>query len=144
MKLRSFAFVFSFALIVATTKADDPLPSWNDTAPKEAIVAFVEKVTKVRLARFRSRGRTQSKQSEFSLATDYIEMKPGGDLLNRPRSRGRPSSSKLRRFSLEDENEGREGQDRLCKTQLRFFAPAACEGIVLLRTEKNAPILSSI
>jgi hypothetical protein len=25
---------------------DDPLPSWNDTAPKKAIVAFVEKVTK--------------------------------------------------------------------------------------------------
>jgi len=26
--------------------AGDPLPSWNDTAPKEAIVAFVERVTK--------------------------------------------------------------------------------------------------
>lgn len=26
--------------------ADDPLPSWNDTAPKKAIVAFVERVTK--------------------------------------------------------------------------------------------------
>src|SRR6185503_4273579 len=26
--------------------ADDALPSWNDTAPKKAIVAFVEKVTK--------------------------------------------------------------------------------------------------
>ena len=26
--------------------ADDPLPSWNDTAPKQAIVAFVERVTK--------------------------------------------------------------------------------------------------
>ena len=24
----------------------DPLPSWNDTAPKAAIVSFVEKVTK--------------------------------------------------------------------------------------------------
>jgi hypothetical protein len=24
----------------------DPLPSWNDTAPKKAIEAFVEKVTK--------------------------------------------------------------------------------------------------
>ena len=24
----------------------DPLPSWNDTAPKKAIIAFVEKVTK--------------------------------------------------------------------------------------------------
>jgi hypothetical protein len=25
--------------------AADPLPSWNDTVPKKAIVAFVEKVT---------------------------------------------------------------------------------------------------
>jgi hypothetical protein len=31
---------------VNTIKAQDPLPSWNDTAPKKAIVAFVEKVTK--------------------------------------------------------------------------------------------------
>src|SRR3974390_2868022 len=27
-------------------RAQDPLPSWNDTAPKKALVAFVEKVTK--------------------------------------------------------------------------------------------------
>ncbi len=27
-------------------RAADPLPSWNDTAPKKAIVAFVDKVTK--------------------------------------------------------------------------------------------------
>jgi len=31
---------------VTTLHAQDPLPSWNDTAPKKAIVAFVEKVTK--------------------------------------------------------------------------------------------------
>ena len=38
----------SVLLIAATSKAlaDDPLPSWNNTAPKKAIVAFVEKVTK--------------------------------------------------------------------------------------------------
>jgi phosphoserine phosphatase len=29
----------------ATAHASDPLPSWNDTAPKKAIIAFVEKVT---------------------------------------------------------------------------------------------------
>ena len=29
-----------------TLQAQDPLPSWNDTAPKQAIIAFVEKVTK--------------------------------------------------------------------------------------------------
>src|SRR5205085_1617767 len=28
-----------------TTQAQNPLPSWNDTAPKKAIIAFVEKVT---------------------------------------------------------------------------------------------------
>ena len=28
------------------TAADDPLPSWNDTAPRKAILAFVEKVTR--------------------------------------------------------------------------------------------------
>ena len=26
-------------------RADDPLPSWNDTDPKKAIVAFVDRVT---------------------------------------------------------------------------------------------------
>jgi hypothetical protein len=31
---------------LATARGQDPLPSWNDTAPKKAIVAFVEKVTK--------------------------------------------------------------------------------------------------
>ena len=30
----------------AIAQSADPLPSWNDTAPKKAIVAFVEKVTK--------------------------------------------------------------------------------------------------
>ena len=42
------AVLGSVLLIAATTKAlaDDPLPSWNNTAPKKAIVAFVEKVTK--------------------------------------------------------------------------------------------------
>jgi phosphoserine phosphatase len=31
---------------LTTLRAQDPLPSWNDTAPKKAIVAFVEKVTR--------------------------------------------------------------------------------------------------
>ena len=29
-----------------TSAADDPLPSWNDTDPKKAILAFVDRVTK--------------------------------------------------------------------------------------------------
>jgi phosphoglycolate phosphatase-like HAD superfamily hydrolase len=35
--------VFSIA---AASAAPDPLPSWNDTAPKESLIAFVERVTK--------------------------------------------------------------------------------------------------
>ena len=31
--------------LAQTVAAGDPLPSWNDTAPKEAIVAFVDRVT---------------------------------------------------------------------------------------------------
>ncbi len=33
-------------MFVTHARAADPLPSWNDTAPKQAIIAFVEKVTK--------------------------------------------------------------------------------------------------
>ena len=34
------------ALLISSARAGDPFPSWNDTAPKKAIVAFVEDVTK--------------------------------------------------------------------------------------------------
>jgi phosphoglycolate phosphatase-like HAD superfamily hydrolase len=43
------AALAAFAAILtglAAVKIADPLPSWNDTAPKKAIIAFVEKVTK--------------------------------------------------------------------------------------------------
>jgi phosphoglycolate phosphatase-like HAD superfamily hydrolase len=39
-------FVSKLFLAIGALQAQDPLPSWNDTAPKKAIVAFVEKVTK--------------------------------------------------------------------------------------------------
>ena len=41
-------FLLSLAALLpfSATKAADPLLSWNDTAPKKAVVAFVEKVTK--------------------------------------------------------------------------------------------------
>ncbi len=42
---RFFAAVF-LSLGVCLARAADPLPSWNDTAPKKAILAFVERVTK--------------------------------------------------------------------------------------------------
>jgi hypothetical protein len=40
------ALVGLAAITPTLARAADPLPSWNDTAPKRAIVAFVEKVTK--------------------------------------------------------------------------------------------------
>jgi phosphoserine phosphatase len=47
VKTRRLSLLFAFALVVFTVaaRAADPLPSWNDTASKKAIVAFVEKVT---------------------------------------------------------------------------------------------------
>jgi phosphoserine phosphatase len=39
-------FVSTLCLAFGTLHAQDPFPSWNDTAPKKAITAFVEKVTK--------------------------------------------------------------------------------------------------
>ena len=43
MKTRTLAFLA--ALLAAAACAADPLPSWNDTGPKRAIIAFVDKVT---------------------------------------------------------------------------------------------------
>ena len=45
------AKLISIALVILshaslTALAQDPLPSWNDTSPKKAIIAFVERVTK--------------------------------------------------------------------------------------------------
>jgi hypothetical protein len=40
------AFVYAAAFTPVIANAADPLPSWNDTAPKKAIIAFVEKVIK--------------------------------------------------------------------------------------------------
>jgi phosphoglycolate phosphatase-like HAD superfamily hydrolase len=40
----ALAAALAFTAVIA--RAADPLPSWNDTAPKKAIVTFVEKVTK--------------------------------------------------------------------------------------------------
>jgi hypothetical protein len=42
---RTFAFLATILGGLTTTQAQDSLPSWNDTAPKKAIIAFVEKVT---------------------------------------------------------------------------------------------------
>ena len=44
LRIAVVLFVVSWASTVCAQT--DPLPSWNDTAPKKAIVAFVERVTK--------------------------------------------------------------------------------------------------
>ncbi|QDT52739.1 haloacid dehalogenase-like hydrolase [Caulifigura coniformis] len=43
--LRSVALLTVLLCARHSTAADDPLPSWNDTARKKSIVAFVQKVT---------------------------------------------------------------------------------------------------
>jgi phosphoglycolate phosphatase-like HAD superfamily hydrolase len=48
MKLRILSVAAVLGLFSSATFAADPLPSWNDTAPKKAIVAFFEKVTNER------------------------------------------------------------------------------------------------
>ncbi|MFM2198775.1 MAG: hypothetical protein RLZZ505_2207 [Verrucomicrobiota bacterium] len=40
------AALYCATAFTTTICAADPLPSWNDTAPKQSIIAFVEKVTK--------------------------------------------------------------------------------------------------
>jgi len=43
---RTVAILGALAFTMTSARAANPLPSWNDTAPKQAIIAFVEKVTK--------------------------------------------------------------------------------------------------
>jgi hypothetical protein len=47
-ELSAFAALTAFPVVsaLAQTPAADPLPSWNDTATKNSIVTFVERVTK--------------------------------------------------------------------------------------------------
>ncbi len=46
MKHLSFKILLSLLLFTNVSVAADSLPSWNETAPKKAIVTFVERVTK--------------------------------------------------------------------------------------------------
>ena len=46
MNRRIAKFLLVPLLLANAAFAADPLPSWNDTAPKKAVVAFVERVTK--------------------------------------------------------------------------------------------------
>jgi phosphoserine phosphatase len=44
--MKTFLLTLLLAAFTDSLHAADPLPSWNDTAPKQAIIQFVEKVTK--------------------------------------------------------------------------------------------------
>jgi hypothetical protein len=74
------------AALVLPAVAQDPLPSWNDTAPKKAIVAFVEKVSKAgsadfippaeRIATFDNDGTLWAEQPiyiQFAFARDRVK-----------------------------------------------------------------------
>jgi phosphoserine phosphatase len=43
--MRTLALAFLALCSLTGARAADPLPSWNETAPKKAIIAFVQKVT---------------------------------------------------------------------------------------------------
>ena len=45
LRVRPSGTLCALAVLASTAAPADPLPSWNDTAPKKAIVAFVERVT---------------------------------------------------------------------------------------------------
>src|SRR4029434_2528977 len=46
MKTALMRVLCALLLLTNAAFAADPLPSWNDTAPKKAIIAFVDKVTR--------------------------------------------------------------------------------------------------
>jgi phosphoglycolate phosphatase-like HAD superfamily hydrolase len=89
MKGRTIKNLFAYSLFFAAITiayAQDPLPSWNDTAPKKAIVAFVERVTKEgspdfvkpeeRLATFDNDGTLWAEQPiyfQFAFAIDRVK-----------------------------------------------------------------------
>jgi len=79
--LASFLF-----LALGSLQAQDPLPSWNDTAPKKTIIAFVERVTKEgspefvrpeeRIATFDNDGTLWAEQPiyfQFAFAIDRVK-----------------------------------------------------------------------
>jgi len=80
-----FKSLLALLLLVNAAFAADPLPSWNDTGPKKAVVAFVERVTKEgapgfvpvaeRIATFDNDGTLWSEQPlyfEFIFALDRL------------------------------------------------------------------------
>jgi phosphoglycolate phosphatase-like HAD superfamily hydrolase len=95
---RQRAFAGVIAIVIAALSftaqpavAQDPLPSWNDTGPKKAIIAFVAKVTKEgtpdfvpvtqRIATFDNDGTLWAEQPlyfQFAFAIDRIKLLSAG------------------------------------------------------------------
>ena len=89
MKAKLICCALGFIVVCVASgsvRADDPLPSWNDTAPKKAIIAFVEKVTKEgspdfvraeeRIATFDNDGTLWAEQPiyfQFQVAIDRVK-----------------------------------------------------------------------
>jgi len=80
------ALVCTLAFTTTIARAADPLPSWNETEPKKAIVAFVERVTKEgssdfvpvpeRIATFDNDGTLWAEQPiyfQFAFAIDRVK-----------------------------------------------------------------------
>jgi phosphoserine phosphatase len=86
------SFVIAWLIVAAPqAAAQDPLPSWNDTAPKKAIIAFVDRVTKAgapdfvpvsqRIATFDNDGTLWVEQpiyTQFAFAIDRIKLLAAG------------------------------------------------------------------
>jgi phosphoglycolate phosphatase-like HAD superfamily hydrolase len=93
-RLAAFAFAWAFWFSIAAAApaaAQDPLPSWNDTAPKKAIIAFVARVTKAgtpdfvpvpqRIATFDNDGTLWAEQPiyfQFEFAFDRVKLLAAG------------------------------------------------------------------
>jgi len=84
--MKTSAVLLLTSVIASAGWAADPLPSWNDTASKKAITAFVEKVTKEgssdfvppneRIARFDNDGTLWAEQPlyfQFIFAIDRVK-----------------------------------------------------------------------
>jgi hypothetical protein len=66
----------------------DPLPSWNETPPKKAIIAFVEKVTKEGSPDFvpvPDRAAPSGHRSAACTKVQYLTLRPAVILPHRPR-----------------------------------------------------------
>ena len=105
-------------------RADDPLPSWNDGPSKQAIVAFVAKVTKPEGRRLRRRARAHRRLRQRRHALGRAADVHPGRLRPRPRPGARAAAP-----GVEDQG----AVPRRCsRTTRRALAAAGEKGLVEL------------